>query len=340
MFEKRYGRERWRRRATISLRPVVNASGGPAERLAQRGRDHVDALHDAAMLDGSAPRLADKTGGVAVVDHDHRPVALGQVADGLEWRDVAIHGEDAVGSDHAQALALRLLQRIFQRAEVPVRVPVALGLAQADAVDDGGVVERVADDGVLFAEERLEEAAVGVEARRVEDGVFRAEKFADLAFELLVRVLGAANEAHAGEAEAVFVEGAAGGVEDARVGAQAEVVVGAEVEHRAVAFAHADAGALRAEELAFALLETGGADVFEGGGVKFLGTSVHGSRGRVAPGHAIVDTARHARPASRHLVPRHHDAPRRRLRAGPRAEGPGPPPERHLGVTRSRPGKS
>jgi hypothetical protein len=46
-----------------------------------------------------------------------------------------------------------------------VGVPVPLGPAQADPVDDRGVVERVGDDGVVLAEERLEEAAVRVEAR-------------------------------------------------------------------------------------------------------------------------------------------------------------------------------
>ena len=67
-------------------------------------------------------------------------------------------------------------ERLLELAHVAVRVAVAVGLAEADAVDDRRVVERVADDGVLLAEQRLEEAAVGVEARRVEDGVLGAEE--------------------------------------------------------------------------------------------------------------------------------------------------------------------
>ena len=45
-----------------------------------------------------------------------------------------------------------------------LRVAVALGLAQADAVDDRGVVQLVGDDRVVLAEQRLEQAAVGIEA--------------------------------------------------------------------------------------------------------------------------------------------------------------------------------
>ena len=52
----------------------------------------------------------------------------------------------------------------LQIGHVVVAVAEALRLAQADAVDDAGVVQLVADDRVLLAEQRLEQAAVGVEA--------------------------------------------------------------------------------------------------------------------------------------------------------------------------------
>lgn len=41
----------------------------------------------------------------------------------------------------------------------------------------------------MLAEQRLEQAAVGIEAGGVEDGVFGAEEVGDGAFELLVQVL-------------------------------------------------------------------------------------------------------------------------------------------------------
>ena len=71
----------------------------------------------------------------------------------------------------AASLSLRL-----EIVHVAVLVAEALRLAQADAVDDGGVVELVGDDGVFVVEQRLEQAAVGVEAGAVEDRVLGAEE--------------------------------------------------------------------------------------------------------------------------------------------------------------------
>jgi hypothetical protein len=83
----------------------------------------------------------------------------------------------------------------------------------------------------LLVEQGLEEAPVGVEAGRSR-GMASSMPTNARAVRSSVswRVLRAADEAHAREAEAVPVEGAARGLEDARVRAQAEVVVRAEVE--------------------------------------------------------------------------------------------------------------
>ena len=97
--------------------------------------------------------------------------------------------------------------------------------------------------GVLLAEQRLEQAAVGVEARGVEDRVLGAEELAELRLELLVDALRAADEAHAGHAVAPLVERRLRRGLHVRVLRQAEVVVGAQVEHR-LAVRHADGRAL------------------------------------------------------------------------------------------------
>jgi hypothetical protein len=101
----------------------------------------------------------------------------------VELGDGAVHREGAVGDDDLVALAGfgGGLQLDFQVGHVVVGVAVARGLAQADAVDDRGVVQGVRDDGVVLVEQRLEHAAVGVEGRRVQDRVFGAEEFGQLA---------------------------------------------------------------------------------------------------------------------------------------------------------------
>jgi hypothetical protein len=107
------------------------------------------------------------------------------------------------------------------------------GLAQADAVDDGGVVEFVADDRVLLAQQRFEQAAVGVERGGVQDGVLGAEETRQARLQRLVQVLRAADETHRTQAVAVGAQGLVRGRHHLRVGRQAEVVVGAQVEHLA-----------------------------------------------------------------------------------------------------------
>lgn len=59
------------------------------------------------------------------------------------------------------------------------------GLAQPEAVDDRGVVELVRKDGVLGTEDLLKEAGVGVEATRVENGVFATVEVGDFLLKFL-----------------------------------------------------------------------------------------------------------------------------------------------------------
>ena len=122
------------------------------------------------------PFCAHEADGVRIVHHHHRVVLVGQIADLAQGRDVAVHGKHAVGGDQAEARALRGLQLRFQIRHVAVLVAKALGLAQPDAVDDGGVIQLVGNHGVFGAKQRFKQSAVGVEAGRIENGVFRAEK--------------------------------------------------------------------------------------------------------------------------------------------------------------------
>lgn len=96
-------------------------------------------------------------------------------------------------------------------------VQVALRLAEANAVDDGRVVERVRDERVVLAQQRLENARVGVKARREEDRVLHAVEACDLALEGLVDVLRAADKAHRRQPEAVAVQRRMRGSDNARM---------------------------------------------------------------------------------------------------------------------------
>ena len=90
--------------------------------------------------------------GVAFVHHDHGLVRVGEVADLVDLGHVAVHGKHAVGDDHnvTCAVGARFLQALLQLLHVVVGVAVSLRLAQPNPVDDGSVVQAVADDGVLL----------------------------------------------------------------------------------------------------------------------------------------------------------------------------------------------
>jgi hypothetical protein len=68
---------------------------------------------------------------------------------------------------------------------VPVSKSELLGLAEPDAVDDGGVVQLVGNDDVVGSEELLENSGVGVEAAGVQDGVVATVKVGYFSLEFL-----------------------------------------------------------------------------------------------------------------------------------------------------------
>ena len=247
-----------------------------AERLAECGREDVHVAHHAVQFRRAAPSRADEAGRVRVVDHQQRVVFLLECDDLVELGDEAVHREHAIGRDQACALVLRFGQMLFELGHIAVRVTSALGLAQADAVDDRRVVERIGNHYILVAENRFEQAAVGVKATRVEDRVFATEERRDGPLEFLVQVLGAADEAHRGEPETVRVERLFRDGDDVRMVGEAKVVVRAEVQHLAVV-PGADRRRLRRGDHALGLVQALVADRFEFGFDAGASGIVHGA---------------------------------------------------------------
>ena len=101
---------------------------------------------------------------MAVVDHDNGVMALGKVADFGQLGQVAVHREHAVGRDQPQPAPCCLFQFLFELGHVGVPIAHALRLTESDAVNDAGMIQLVAQHGVLVGEQRLEEPAVRVEA--------------------------------------------------------------------------------------------------------------------------------------------------------------------------------
>ena len=256
LLENRYGRERWRNQPTISLRAATYPPLAPPERLAEGARQDVDPVHHALQFVSPAAARADEAGGVRIVHHHQRAVAPGQLADLPEPRDRAVHREHPVGRDEAHARGGGVLERLLELVHVVVGIAQAPRLAEADAVDDAGVIERVADHGVLFPEQGLEQAAVGIEAGRIEDRVLHAEKRGEPLFELPMHALGAADEPHRGDAVAVAIERLVRRLKHRGMIGESQVVVGAEIDHLAAVGEPHDR-ALRGADDAFALEKAG-----------------------------------------------------------------------------------
>ena len=124
----------------------------PAHRLAERPRDDVDPLGRPKARRRSAAARPDDTDRVRVVDHHERIVSLGELTDLVEPGQVAVHREDPVGRDQAATRSRGLLEARRELVHVAVCVAKPLGLAEANPIDDRGVIELVRDDGVLLAQ--------------------------------------------------------------------------------------------------------------------------------------------------------------------------------------------
>ncbi len=201
-------------------------------------------------------------GAVALVHHHQCVIFLCQGANLVHGGHVAVHGKNAVRDDDAEAAGLGFLEFLFQIGHVGIGITETLGFAQAHAVNDGGMVQGVRDNGVLCAEQRLEDTAVGIEAGGVQDGVFRVEIVCNGCLQGLVDVLGAADEADGGHAVAALIHGFFGGGNQAGIVREAQVVVGAEVEGFA-AVLQGDFRTLRAGDIPFFLIKTGLLDGFQ-----------------------------------------------------------------------------
>ena len=117
------------------------------------------------MLVRASAVPAQKARGVTVVDHDQGVVSLCEVADRAEIGDRPVHREHAVCRDQPGFRVRRVPELRFQIRHVAMRVAEPPGLAKPDPVDDGCVIQRVADHRVFRSQQGLEQAAVGVEAR-------------------------------------------------------------------------------------------------------------------------------------------------------------------------------
>ena len=294
------------------------AAGCAAERLAEGPGEHIDAAHHASRFMRASPVRPHEPDGVRVVDEDERAMLVREVADRAQVRDDAVHREHAVCRDELEAGILRRLELALEVGHVVVRVAEPLCLREANSVDDARVVQRVADHGVLFREDRLEQPAIRIEARAIEDRVLGAEEARESPLQLLVDVLRPADEADRRHAVAPAIKCGVRGLHDRGVIGESEVVVRAEVDDLPTRF-DADRRALWRGDDAFLLVEAALADLRD-----LLVECVEEA--------AVHDTAHHLASARDVHAPSISARPSR-----PRPRGARGPPRRGMPSVRSPP---
>ena len=112
------------------------AAAGPAEGLAERAGDDIDAVHDIVVLVRAAPALAHEADGVRIVDHHQRVVLVRQIADSRQVGDEpSIEKTPSVAIMRNRA-GSGFLEFGFQVGHVVVSIAKTLGFAEPNAVDD------------------------------------------------------------------------------------------------------------------------------------------------------------------------------------------------------------
>src|SRR5690606_32046977 len=114
-----------------------------------------------------------------------------------------------------------------------------------DTVDDRRMVEAVGYDRIRFAEQRLEQAAIGIEGGGEDDRILEAEIGGDRRFELAVYFLRPADEANRSQSGTPPPRRIDCGVDHALIGSETEIIIGAKVDRRGGAARERHSGALR-----------------------------------------------------------------------------------------------
>ena len=88
-----------------------------------------------------------------IVDHGERVTFFCEVANLRQIRNRSVHRKTAIGGDQSKTRIFRCAQLRFEISHVVVFVTKALRFAEANAVNDAGVIQLVTDHRVLIGEQ-------------------------------------------------------------------------------------------------------------------------------------------------------------------------------------------
>ena len=246
-WRMRSGEQERARTVVEEVDEVARATDVAAERtdcLGESSDLYIDAAVDVEVIDCAAAVAAEHAGCVGVVDHHDGAVFFGEIAERREGADVAVHGEDAVSDEELFAgLVLHTGELGFGVGNVLVLEDKNPGTGEASTVDDGGVVQLVGDDEIVFAENGGHSASVGGESGLENNAGFNILETRDLFFQFHMDFHRAGNRAHRPGTDPVFARGFESCFAKLGMSGEAKVIVGGKIND-ALAVESADGGLL------------------------------------------------------------------------------------------------
>src|SRR5215469_1137390 len=183
------------------------------------------------MIHCAATIATKDAGRVRIVDHHDAVVLVGEVAQFWQWRDIAFHGENAVGDEKLVAVpVLGFFEDASAIRDVLMLEDFDGGLGKTAAIDDRGVIQLVGDNQIFFAQDRRNGAGIGRESGLKDDAGFCPFEARDLLFEFHVNLHSADDAAHCARADAVFADGVYGSAAKLGMGGEPKIIVRAEVD--------------------------------------------------------------------------------------------------------------
>ncbi len=91
----------------------------------------------------------------------------------VELGHIAIHAKYPIGynDDVTNAVFTRLLQLQLQVGHVVILVAITLCFAQSNPIDDRGVVEAIAHNGIFLAKKRLKNTPIRIKCCGIQNGI-------------------------------------------------------------------------------------------------------------------------------------------------------------------------
>ncbi len=179
-----------------------------ADRLAERAFDDRQPLGHTVALGNAAAARAVHADGMDFVEIGQRIVAVGEIANLGDRRDVAVHRIDALERDQLGHRRVGAAEQFLEMRDIIVAKDVLLAPRIADPRNHRGVVEFVREDHAARQHlgERRQRRLVRDIARREQQGAFLAVQIGQLGLEIDMVMRVAADIARAARAGADIVQ--------------------------------------------------------------------------------------------------------------------------------------